>query len=132
MATKFYTKDPTPAQVKEIEDTLRHNVVREGDCFVWTGQIDKYGYGVLRLTVDEKRINLRPHSIAYYLSDPSEKLQPAMHVSHLCHNKVCVNVGHMSYEPQRVNNSRMVCAANGECRSHRGYQKCILVGYVKS
>ena len=34
------------------------------------------------------------------------KLSPKMHASHLCHNKTCVKIDHLSNEPQSINNAR--------------------------
>ena len=95
-------------------------------CHHWTGLVNKDGYGIVRPTFRGKRVKLTVHRLAYYLHYDSHFLNARTHVSHICHKKTCINILHLSYEPQRINNERKVCVAEGICRRHRGYAECIL------
>ena len=46
--------------------------------------------------------------------------------SHLCHNKHCVLVDHISGEPHRINNSRKACVNEGFCMGHGRYPPCMV------
>lgn len=50
-----------------------------------------------------------------------------MHVSHLCHNTHCINIQHLSYEPQHVNNNRQRCKIRQPktCLGHGAYPDCV-------
>lgn len=40
-------------------------------------------------------------------------------VSHLCHNKMCINIDHLVLESRAQNNKRQICNANKSCtRAH--------------
>ena len=53
--------------------------------------------------------------------------QPDYETSHLCHNKLCVNIDHLSLEPHSVNTQRRACVTNGRCIGHGApYKNCIL------
>lgn len=124
MAVAFYQTVHCP----QLVDTLVHALAQKsrivGQCEIWSDQTDRDGYGILRITHQSKRLRLRVHRLAYFLLDPSQKLIPKYHVSHLCHNKLCMNVVHLSYEPAMINNARKVCRGSGECIGHRGYKRC--------
>ena len=40
-------------------------------------------------------------------------------MSHLCHNKLCINPQHLNYEPRWVNHARKTCVRNNVCGGHR-------------
>ena len=84
-----------------------------GECVVWTGSTDKYGYGIHRVIVGGKQLRLLVHRLAYFIEKSPIELSPCINVSHLCHNKLCINVNHLSYESNSVNNARKVCQAFG-------------------
>ncbi|KAI8493175.1 hypothetical protein Bbelb_291790 [Branchiostoma belcheri] len=49
-------------------------------------------------------------------------LTTSMHVSHLCNEKFCVNLTHLSYEESVVNQLRKNCFSEGRCTgNHPGY-----------
>ena len=48
------------------------------------------------------------------------------HIPHICHNKACINVDHLSSETAAINNKRKICVSNGECTGHYGHKRCIL------
>ena len=53
--------------------------------------------------------------------------EEGMDVSHLCHNTLCINAAHLSYEPHAVNMLRRSCLGAGTCLGHgHGYPLCML------
>lgn len=118
---------------------LHEQLVSEGDigCIVWTGYTtgrlgQKYGRLRRRFPCDEKSRQYGVHQLALMihmniLEFPKTHIK--MHVSHLCHNKLCCNPEHLSYEPQSINNNRQNCEPS-KCRHHSirdtQYPDCII------
>lgn len=78
-------------------------VDKSGDCWVWLGGQNKYGYGRFRFS---SRKYEPAHRIAWGQVHPDETL-PEM-LDHICHNRLCVKPSHL-----RVANKKQ----NGENRS---------------
>ena len=55
----------------------------------------------------------------YRLTDPKD-------VPHLCHNRCCVKLEHLSYEPQSINNQRLVCENESEYFGLHGNGHCFI------
>ena len=55
-----------------------------------------------------------------------ERKLPKLQASHLCNNKVCVNVEHINLESNIINNQRKTCARQNMCLGHPGYPACII------
>lgn len=109
----------------KFERKLANFTVKSG-CHIWSGNaISQHGYGLIRVVFRGKRTQFKVHRLAYFLRI-KQSLDPYYHVSHLCHNKLCLKFTHLSYEPALINNSRNSCKNDGECHGHRGYQNCIL------
>ena len=125
MATEFYTSSHDPELINMLTQKIQQNTLKEGQCQLWSGQVNKYGYGYIRITFQGKRVKLSSHRLNYFLLN-SQSLAISMHVSHLCHKKLCVKQSHLSYEPQAVNNNRKSCVLNDECSGHHGYPRCLL------
>jgi len=45
-------------------------------------------------------------------------------LSHLCHNKNCVNPDHLVFELNTINQARVLCAETGRCFSHGDSPYC--------
>lgn len=112
--------------LQKLNEDLHKKSQFMGSCIVWTGSQDKYGYGIHRITICGKRVKLRVHRLSCYLGNCEQILSREIHVSHLCHTKLCIRLEHLSYESPAVNNSRKECSTSGECIGHRGYSSCIL------
>lgn len=133
MASAFFLALPSPQLSERLSASLSRHSQPVGQCVVWTGSLDRYGYGLLRVSWSGKRVKLLAHRLAYFLSGSEFRpLYPGTHVSHLCHNKACVRREHLSYEPASINNARRVCLLNGECAGHRGYYRCNLDAVMKA
>jgi hypothetical protein len=88
--------------------------VSKGDpegCWLWTGQTDQRGYGLV--TVSGKRF--RAHRLAWELANGSSPGD--MFVCHACDNPPCVNPAHLWLGTCRDNNHDMI--AKGRHRAGR-------------
>ena len=84
--------------------------MKNGDCHLWQGRLDACGYGEIRLMFRGRRISLKAHRAVFAMSQPDVYLMsPNDDVSHLCFNKNCVKLNHLSLEPHSVNNKRLPC-----------------------
>lgn len=129
MASTFFRTELDPLSVHRLQYILETKSSPSSSllgCRLWDGEKDRYGYGVHRHPFDGKRVRLLVHRLAYYLSRLPTTLSPTYHVSHLCHQNLCINTDHLSYEPQSVNSKRNQCKLEGECTGHRGYKRCVL------
>lgn len=127
MANTFYRTMHALEMIEKILKIVDKKSVTYKNCIFWTGEHDRYGYGVVRLSVYGKRIRFSVHRLVYFVHYRSEvQLDTDMHVSHVCHNMSCINFEHLSYESPAVNNSRKFCKNTGECVGHHGHANCIL------
>ena len=129
MASNYFFKtmaDLTVIEKERLTKELNKFERVDSGCKVWKGGTSRNGYGELRITIRGKRIRLKAHRAVYALAHRTLTMTDTMDVSHVCHNKLCVNLEHLSYEPHSVNNNRMVCKNDGECYGHHGFMDCIL------
>ncbi|KAI8516547.1 hypothetical protein Bbelb_051280 [Branchiostoma belcheri] len=56
------------------------------------------GYGTTKSYFDDTRFTLSVHCLRFFIHT-KQRLTSAMHVSHLCHEKLCLNIEHLSYQP---------------------------------
>lgn len=81
--------DPLVA-MKRDRLSLDESVRPDGDCLIWTGEIDsRGGYG--RIVIKGKAYSA--HRYAY--EQARGPVAPEMRVDHICHNRACVNVAHL-------------------------------------
>ena len=93
-------------------------------CHLWAGSRSRDGYGYLQIVLRGKRQKLAAHRLSYFVAHGFHRLDPRMHVSNLCHNKLCVNADHLSLEPAAINASRSRCVGRNACLGHEGYWNC--------
>ena len=122
MATYFFTTHVTDKEKQRLNCLISKKYEHLNGCYIWKGASPK-GYGVLSFSFRGKKFKLKAHRVVYYLGF-NQPLSPKMHVSHVCHNKLCVNIQHLSYEPQKINNNRQICAHEGICYGHYGFLDC--------
>lgn len=123
--SNFFETRLTTSEIVKLKRRLQSKGKRDEKCFIWTGQ-QRNGYGVLQFRFRGKKINLPIHRLTYYIYNECVQIPPHVHISHICHNKLCFEIDHLSFEPQRINNNRQICKNDGECTGHHGYVNCIL------
>ena len=84
-----------------------------GDCILWTGYVDKFGYGKLHISYV-----FGVHQIAYTVSNG--EIPKNLVVDHLCRNRCCVNTDHLRLITQKEN---ILCGAGPTAINSRK-EKC--------
>ena len=94
--------------------------------------VDRQGYHRIRLSIPgfQSKTMILARAV-YILRHQRLDLYPGgpnvgLHVSHLCHEPLCIADNHLILEPQCINKNRIRCHASGKCWGHEGYSNCIL------
>ena len=104
------------------------------ECHIWqkggTGP-PNHKYGTIRVKFPgmNSSKNFYVHRLSYMCSRRTMHLPESLHVSHLCHNTLCIKPEHLSLEPQYINNGRKNCLQRNPpgCSGHGIYPKCIYI-----
>jgi hypothetical protein len=105
------------------------------ECKLWTGAIKKCGptkqlkYGVVGCKINGKWVTVAAHRLSYSLQygvHLDQLNREGYDISHLCHNSLCINPHHLSFEPHSVNNNRQRCKNKKECTFHENRPMCLL------
>jgi hypothetical protein len=86
------------------DDLFWIKVDADGDCWVWRGAVDRYGYG--KATINHVRHIA--HRVAYELM--VGPIPEGLTLDHLCRNTLCVNPDHLDPVTNRVNIQRAAVA----------------------
>ena len=98
----WITECPSP---KVWEGRIRSTVAEDASgCWVWTGSLDRHGYGRFKATVDGRKRDFSAHRAAW-LSMRGPIPYPLM-PDHLCRNRACCNPDHMELVTNSVNTLR--------------------------
>lgn len=103
-----------------VADRLRRMSSDRDGCRVWTGSVDRYGYG--RITIRPRGV-LTAHRVAWELAHG--QIPGGMVVRHTCDNPPCIRIEHLELGTVSDNNNDRVsrgrsASASGE---HNGYSK---------
>lgn len=112
-----------------LERKFSKKVFRYDDnnlCHLWAGSVSRDGYGYLQIMIRGKSRKLAAHRLSFFIGHGFTRLDPSLHVSHLCHNKLCVNLDHLSLEPASVNLARRTCVKENKCLGHTNHESCRL------
>ena len=100
-----------------LERRFWAKVNKTDDCWIWTAQRTKHGYGQVR----QNKVSRMAHRVAYeWLVGP---IPEGLVIDHLCENPACVNPAHL--EPV-TNSTNVIRAYGGTCRFGHpldGYQR---------
>ena len=122
----IYTTHLTTDEKQIFHEIIRKKTVKLNTCTIWLGPKTSSGYGMIRTHFRGDRIKLVAHRLIFSLHHPNVSMSKNLHVSHICHNKACIEILHLSLETASINNKRQICRNMGECTGHYGFPKCIL------
>lgn len=74
---------------KDPAGSFKARTKRDGDCLVWTGALDNYGYG----RIHDGKKTVRAHRWSYEQS--VGPIPDGMLIDHICHNPACVLPAHL-------------------------------------
>lgn len=72
------------------QEALDNRVRQEGDCLVWTGSVNAWGYGRTKTQGGGLRV---VHHLAW--ERVNGPIPEGLEVDHVCFNRACVNVEHL-------------------------------------
>lgn len=106
-----------------VIDRLMLQVKKTETCWIWSGYLDRCGYGTL--SVDRRTRYV--HRLAFELE--SGPVPEGMHLDHVCHNRACVNTAHLrvvtvkqNAENRRGPNSGSASGLRGVSRNGNGWR----------
>lgn len=92
MKRRGTTDEPQPRPA--LATRFWSHVDKSGECWVWTGFINRGGYGSFSLGIrNGKRQNTRAHRLSFELANGP--IPDGAHIDHMCHNKACVRPSHL-------------------------------------
>ena len=101
-------------------------------CKIWLGATHgasvKYGSVKIKLPGAMISKSINAHRLRYILGAHNFNLNPKFDVSHICHNSLCINFDHLSYEPHSINMNRQICKVThpSRCLGHGVNKACLL------
>ena len=107
--------DLLPAHAENFERFAKRV---DGQCWTWTGPMDRYGYGSSRAKAAGIRQGTSAHRVAYLLLRGD--IAPGQVIDHLCRNRWCVNPSHL----EMVTNQDNVLRGLGVCASNARKTHC--------
>lgn len=84
-----HTKGPRP---KSLAERFWPKVDQRGDCWLWTGSINNYGYGMIAAGGRGGKV-LKAHRVAWELTHGP--VPDGLEVCHTCDQPRCVNPAHL-------------------------------------
>lgn len=99
MNALIFTSDAIPTQRFRAQVEAAPN-----GCLIWSGPLDRDGYGRYRWRSAGRQFATRAHRVAWVLA--GRQLLPGLVLDHLCRNRRCVNVDHMDQVTVQVNTAR--------------------------
>ena len=91
---KRWKRNGDPAGVRAMtcstpEEAFSQRTSWDGECLAWVGNVDRYGYGVLRAGGKLVRVH------RYAWERVNGPIPDGLHVDHTCYRRNCVNVAHL-------------------------------------
>jgi hypothetical protein len=117
------------------KQTLYHRFERKSEqingCRVWTGAKNSSGYPQTKIKDPEsgENIVLSVHRVVFGLQSNRNIDNPGYQVSHLCHNRACIQYNHLNFETAATNTQRSrQCVPNRACEGHVNEPNCLFQG----
>ena len=116
---------------EKYSEKIKENshLAENGECIIWHGGLTKDGkYGLISYLdpVSGTWKKKKAHRFNFILFTKNFNLASDVDCSHLCHNSLCINPGHISPEPHFINNNRLHCKNERKCQSHGNFPDCYL------
>ena len=106
-----------------------NNSVGPHGCAIWQGATACNGaYGIMRNPFHGRGNQPNTtflHRLVYILHNINSfpdfrlplinKFNEVLHISHLCHSSLCINIEHLKLEPESVNKERNTCNHQRKC-----------------
>lgn len=101
------------------QSKISHNTVPGASkgCLEWAGGTSGNGYPYMKIDVDGNGVKqvIGVHRVVMMCHLSKTEFSDGLQVSHMCHNRRCVNINHLSLEPDFVNAGRNRCRTAGTC-----------------
>lgn len=95
----------------------RVEMVTESGCWIWTGYLDRLGYGRFSARLGDGRVEQMAHRAAYVWR--RGLIADGLEIDHLCRVRCCVNPWHLEAVDHRTNTLRgNTLAARHRSRTH--------------
>lgn len=111
LAAAFERSDAPP----EERWKQRYRVDERG-CWIWTGSLDRHGYGQFDVTVNGRHKNWRAHRWVY--TQVVGPLDPDEDIDHVCRVKACVNPSHLLPGSTLANVTAGNAGENNRAKTH--------------
>ena len=82
-------------------------------------------YKTVSLCENSLELFVKEHQFIYFLFFHECSSYGNKEISHLCNNKKCINISHLSLEPHAINTQRRPCQSMSICLGHGIYPACI-------
>lgn len=126
----------TPAARWQVMVDVYSCCKQEGSCTVWSKALNTSGYPTKKFRLPNYPIpkNILVSRLLFSFATGTVlggQYSEGLQMSHLCHNKKCLNLDHLNLEPRGINNLRRSCVWGGACSGHvtldgRTYPQCLL------
>ncbi|MFG3349552.1 HNH endonuclease signature motif containing protein [Streptomyces sp. NPDC048018] len=98
-----------------VSERIQRQVDRNSDCWLWTGFLDRYGYGHISVNNHREKV----HRAAYTaLVGP---IPDGLVIDHTCRVRHCVNPAHLEPVTQAENTRRGVAHNSTKTRCPQGH-----------